>query len=303
MTETNTLYFNLLKKRTAATFLAHNVGPKNISEWKGETIVAFQEDLLHKTKGRISEKSFYTYFKKDTEKLPRIDILNLLSIYSGYSSWEAFKTAHQTTTPKQQQLFKKKKAKYSAFLFLLAIIALVIISFVVLNRTHEFTFCLIDEDQNTAITTPIKIEILKENESSIHINTDSTGCFTYKTTKDRIRFVVQSPYHKKDTIIRTITSNTNTRIPLITDNYALMLKYYSNGNFTDVQKRRQQLETLIATNAQIYQIYPNATGIELYSKKEFINKLTIPTSSLKNIHILDKAYHNGQITKLKFIVE
>ena len=59
-----------------------------ISEWKGQWIVDFQEDLLAKVQGRVSEKWFYTYFrKKEVRKLPRIDMLNLLSRYAGYQNW------------------------------------------------------------------------------------------------------------------------------------------------------------------------------------------------------------------------
>ena len=82
-----------------------------------------------------------------------------------------------------------------------------------------------------------------------------------------------------------------------------MLRYYSNGNLGELKKRKQQLNNLIADDAQIYQIFPAQSGIELYSKEEFINKLTVPTSSLKNINILDKRYRDGKIVKLKFSIE
>ena len=77
-----------------------------------------------------------------------------------------------------------------------------------------------------------------------------------------------------------------------------MLLYYANGNKDDWQKRRAQLNELIAENAQIYRVFKNNIGIELYSKQEFINLLTIPTSSLKKMQILDKVYANDKIIKL-----
>ena len=54
----------------------------------------FQEDLFQEVKGKVSEKWFYTYFKNDAPKLPRIDMLNLLSSYVGFENWYAFKSAH-----------------------------------------------------------------------------------------------------------------------------------------------------------------------------------------------------------------
>ena len=87
--------FNLLKSAVAKTFLQNNSALEAISEWKGEEILQFQEDLFDKVKAKVSEKWFYTYFKNETEKLPRIDMLNLLSNYVGFDNWNAFKAKHQ----------------------------------------------------------------------------------------------------------------------------------------------------------------------------------------------------------------
>ena len=73
----------------------------------GKALISF---IFRKTsenaKGNISEKSFYTYFKTSpTAKLPRIDMLNILSIYAGYSSWYDFKKNHAFA----EELFRKRK--------------------------------------------------------------------------------------------------------------------------------------------------------------------------------------------------
>ena len=73
--------FELLKRAVADTFLTKNSASISIEEWKGNDIVAFQEDLFENVKGTISEKWFYTYLKNDIDKLPRIDMLNMLSNY------------------------------------------------------------------------------------------------------------------------------------------------------------------------------------------------------------------------------
>jgi hypothetical protein len=172
-----------------------------------------------------------------------------------------------------------------------------------MDQENEFRFCMVDEDSNLAITeTPLNIKVLTEDESPIYLKTDSSGCFSFTTNEGSIRFVVQSPYHKTDTIVRNIGTTDNTTVKLATDDYALMLRYYSSGDVDELQKRKAQLHGLIADNAQIYQVYPGQSGIELYSKEEFIDKLTIPTGSLKNINILQKEYDAGKIIKLKFII-
>ncbi|WP_435523649.1 hypothetical protein [Chryseobacterium indoltheticum] len=96
MTDLDLLHFEQLKKDVQAQYLKeYTPSYDEISKWKGIDIIYFQEDLRKKAKGNISEKSFYTYFKSSpVSKLPRIDMLNLLSIYAGYDSWYDFKKNH-----------------------------------------------------------------------------------------------------------------------------------------------------------------------------------------------------------------
>lgn len=96
MADLELLHFEQLKNEVQAQYLEnHTPSFDEISKWKGIDIIYFQEDLRKKAKGNISEKSFYTYFKTSpTLKLPRIDMLNLLSIYAGYASWYDFKKNH-----------------------------------------------------------------------------------------------------------------------------------------------------------------------------------------------------------------
>ncbi|QIE59177.1 hypothetical protein G5B37_06270 [Rasiella rasia] len=301
MTEANLHHFNLLKEKVATTFLEDNHAPKRISEWKGEAITAFQEDLFSKTKGRISEKSFYTYFKNKPKNLPRIDILNLLSQYAGYANWHQFKDGNVGLVEEKED---KKKKGFPPVLWLAIFIPIATMFIVMMNQKNTFTFCMVDEDQGEVISENIiDIKVLQSGQSPVYTKTDSAGCFTYKTKDEKITFVVQSPYYKTDTVTRSIDANDTKMVKLRVDDYTLMLKYYSTSNFKDIEKRRKQLEQLIAAQAEIYQVYPNNEGIELYSKNDFIQKLTIPTSALKNIQILNKTYENGKIVKLKFIVK
>lgn len=288
-------FFELLKKAVSEAYLKAHSAPEDIGNWKGDDIVSFQEDLFEKTKGRVSEKWFYTYFKNRSEKLPRIDMLNLLSEYSGFENWNDFKNTHR------QAVQPKKRTKRNFLWYALVIIPLGLIIYSLIDFDHTYEFCMVDEDYGEPISeTRLNIKILIDGQSPVYLKTDSTGCFQYKSKEKTIRFVVQSPYHKTDTITRNIETSSDATVRLATDDYALILRYYSSGNVAEIQKRRKELGLLIADNARIYQVYPRQTGIEMYTKEEFINKLTIPTSSLKNIRILDKQYEDGRIVKLKF---
>ena len=82
-----------------------------------------------------------------------------------------------------------------------------------------------------------------------------------------------------------------------------MLHYYANGKVKDWKNRRKELSKIIANDATIFQVLPHRLGIEIYPKNEFINKLTTPTQSLKNIEIIESRKLNGQIVKLKFRIK
>jgi len=289
-------YFNLLKNKVTTVFLKDNNVSNSIDTWKGEEITAFQEDLFIKVKGRVSEKWFYTYFKNTPEKLPRIDMLNLLSNYVGSTNWNTFKSIH---IYKDKKIIKNKN--------LLVFIAVFITSVFLIykkNKTYQFYFCFVDAIKNESITkTVLDIKVLQENETPLYFKSDSLGCFSYVSKKEVVKFVIQSPYHKTDTIIRSISSNKNTTVKINSDDYALLLDYYANGNVKNREKHKDQLFKMIADDAQIYQLFGDNIGIEVYSKEDFIQLTTMPTTVVKQLKILDKKIENGKIVKLKFVVK
>jgi len=96
LSDLDLLHFEQLKNEVQTRYLEnHTPSFDDISKWKGIDIIYFQEDLRKIAKGNISEKTFYTYFKNSpVTKLPRIDMLNILSVYAGYVSWYDFKKNH-----------------------------------------------------------------------------------------------------------------------------------------------------------------------------------------------------------------
>lgn len=298
MNTENEFYFNLLKEQVAATFLEHNKAADSIKTWKGEEITLFQEDLFAKVKAKVSEKWFYSYFKNVPEKLPRIDMLNLLSEYVGQQNWNTFKSNHGGAL--QLNSSKSKKKWYVFF----AIIPVLLFVWFGVNTKNEFQFCFVDDLLNEAIVKiPLDIRILSKRESPITMKTDSLGCFSYTSSEEYIKFIVKSPYHKTDTIVRFMDGSKNKQISLAADDYALMLKYYTTGNITDWSTHKARLQDLIDDDALIYQLHGNNIGVELFEKADFVRLLTIPTSGLKQIKILDKTLQNGKIIKLKFIIQ
>lgn len=155
------------------------------------------------------------------------------------------------------------------------------------------------------ISEQIEIKLLSENESPINYFADTTGNFFLKTDQIEIKMVVSAPYYKSDTITRLPKKfEREQKIGLHADDFALVIHYFSRMNVDDWNKRREYLDRIIDDAALIYQVVndKNAVGMELYNKEEFIDKLTMPSSSLKHIEILETKFKKEKILVLRFRV-
>lgn len=340
--------FELLKKEITNKFFESNsASSPDISEWKGQDITSFQEDVFAKTKSTVSEKWFYTYFKSDFKKLPRIDMLNLLAQYIGYHSWSDFvkkknesffqeevspeievekQASELVNIPIQPKIEPKReviepKAEILnlsernemprknnkpiigtlIILLLLTVVGLGIYFSFFYQKTYEF--CFIDSDRNTPIHDQIEIKILRKDFTPLELVTN-TGCIEFPSLEDTIQMYVSSPYHKSDTFKINLHQYQNREtIRLEPDDYKVMLRHYSKSS-QSVKERIAMLDKMIADDALIYQVYDNEYfGVEILSKKQYINLVSLPTSSLKNFSLIEAERKNGKIVKLKFKIQ
>ena len=275
----------------------------SVADWKGQEITDFQEDLRIKVNAQISEKWFYTHMKSTHATLPRIDMLNFLSKYAGYANWDDF-------IFKNRQKVRVSTAPMNAnrYFFLIPLLALVIVCIFFgifkLFNTREYRFTFIDADTHEPISSnSTEVILLPDGESPVPYLVGSDGCFHLKTDKSKIRMVVKSPYYQVDTIVRIVRKlDLNEMVMLKPDDYALMIHYFSMMKVDDWEKRRNRLNEMINDDAMIYQVINDkeAIGMTLYNKQEFIDKLTMPSGSLKNIEILRSQFRNGKIIVLRF---
>ena len=363
------LHFEQLKTEVQNQYLKnHTPSHDDISKWKGIDIIYFQEDLRKITKANISEKSFYTYFKSSSvTKLPRIDMLNLLSIYAGYASWYEFKKTHlfanevlnenedevetgeapsseqkidtpsfepvkieekevtseiekpilQTSESENKDVTRiptinlddKKRKKNSIVkenlwvaISILLLIMVAFFAFKDMLLMKEYTFKFIDADRNSNINADLDVKILNKNESPILIKVLPNQPFVYKTHNKELTMVVSSPYYKSDTIQRNLVNAPDTEnIELKPNDYAIMLYYYSKS-IQDLKKKRENLNKLINNNAVIYQVFDNERyGVETMDKQRYISLVTLPTTSLENLDVIDIiGDKNGKISMIKF---
>ncbi|MBL7111110.1 MAG: hypothetical protein ISS19_04130 [Bacteroidales bacterium] len=295
--------FRLLKKEiVVAMQRSYPAISSEISEWKGQEITDFQEELASRVNGHLSEKWFYTHMKSDSGSLPRIDVLNLLSQFCGYSGWDDFSYRNSSRTSSLSPLRKANRVFLVVPLLVVAILAILFVVFKIYN-THEYRFCFYDADTREPISNNIiEVSLLLPDESPVNFLCGPDGCLLLKTDEATVTLVVKTPYYQTDTIVRLLDKfKQEEMVRLRPNNYALMIHYFSRMNVRDWQQRRNQLDRMISDSALIYQVYNTGTvGMELYTKWEFINKLTLPASSLKHIEILDTKYSDDRIMMLRF---
>lgn len=300
---------------------AHPACSTPIREWRGKEIFDFQEDLLEKVQGRISEKWFYTHIRQQQDKPPRIDILHLLSRYAGYEDWQAFCYAQQdepvpsekldteireSSAPNDLPIISSRKLSWKPVVAVLVLSCVTILAVLAVNRKPDtYTFCFLDADtRQLPAQGGIEITLQEEGESPRMIKADELGCFNVASTKEMVRFVVTAPYYLTDTIERKLNKEKKQEeILLKADDYALMLHYFSTSKVDDWKKRRTQLDEMISPNVRIIQVSgENGLGVEMYDKDEFINRMTLPVKSLKNMEIVQTEYESGKIVMLRFML-
>lgn len=377
MADLEILHFEQLKTEVQAQYLKnHTPSHDDISKWKGIDIIYFQEDLRKVAKGNISEKSFYTYFKnKPITKVPRIDMLNLLSIYAGYASWYDFKKNHlfadeilketeeetefipeeteeiestsidaaiteksyikeeiksdiQISNSENQNVSDKsifletydtseqKPLKKSLKNFILGITtgvaAIIAVIFLWQGKIFDttYSYCFYDADRNAPIQNMLEIKVFKENESPLYYRIKPGECFHYTTKDESLRMLISSPLHENVEVNRSLeNAPQEENIELKPDDYKMAVDYFSKksilGNPEEssllIKQKRRELENRISDQAVIYQVFDSDIyGIETLDKQKYISLVTTPTTSLKNLSVIEMKTDKGKIVSIKF---
>ncbi|MDR2206819.1 MAG: hypothetical protein LBE36_11775 [Flavobacteriaceae bacterium] len=377
MSNLEILHFEQLKNKVQAQYLEnHAPSFEDISKWKGIDIIYFQEDLRQKAKGNISEKSFYTYFRTSpVTKVPRIDMLNILSVYVGYQSWYDFKkqnlfknevlneseilnenedvnptseTLTETLETKPQEEIqneipeakkdvlqisatenqkdsvsealnknlekpkseKKKSGRKNYFWIAASAVLLIAAGFFGFKDNifqKQYTYCFRDADRNSPIKYDLLITVKKENESPLTYRIKSGECFSYSTKDKTLNMKISSPVYQDLEMSRNLENAPEEETILLKpDDYKMAVDYFSKKNSAEnpdeLNQKRQQLENRISNKATIYQVFESDIyGIETMDKQKYITLVTTPTTSLKNLNVIEmKTDGNGKIVLIKF---
>ena len=274
----------------------------DIAAWVGNDIEVLKEELEEVTGTSISEKWFYTHVKNKSDKLPRIDTLDILSQFLGFSGWKDYQYQKQQSSGTKPDSSSSKAGMGKIVTILAVILGIGAVGYMLsrLETTPKFQFCFIDKNtRQPIIDTLVQVNLVIEGESSKTF-TIRNQCFSGEGSY--IEFEVKGKYYKPYQVVRSINmDNYYEEIALVPDDFALAIHLFSKQNLSDWKKRKQQLTEMIHPNARIYQVNEQEIGVDIYNKEEFINRLMLPTTGLKNIEILETTYLEGKIYEMRIL--
>ena len=197
------VYFEELKRQIVVRFRERQLDcPDDLSDWKGKIIESFQDDLQEKVKGRISTRWFYDHLKSDREdKIPRIDILNLLSEYCEFESWDTFKEKKKAEgikedSPDRSKIRLEGMLRHSKrpIITIVILTALACTAFFAFRPTDvpEFKMSFVDSDFGMPIGDKnLEVILLDTENEGMTFKADSTGSVSVPLVAEIFRIAVK----------------------------------------------------------------------------------------------------------------
>lgn len=291
-------FFYQLKKSVLEQY--QNSYPYFNGSWKSfsaQDILNLIDDIQLITKQSISEKWIYTHLKPETnQKLPRKDMLDILSVYVGKSGWDEFVFNDNINDNNNVKSGFKKKLVIWVLFFGVLIAGFFIWKFLSkeeqkLEFQNSFTKDSIAKEE-------VKAYVVEDTvEKQIDINSSTFNID--KATK----VVLKSPFYKPK-VITILPNEPIAKVELNPNDYAMMLKAFMKSDIKDWQTRKEQLNKILSDNLEVMVMLQNNLGAEYFNKQEFSQKVILPTASLKKLKIVElKQENDNKISFLRLTTE
>ena len=291
-------FFYQLKKSVLEQY--QNSYPYFNGSWKSfssQDILNLIDDIQLKTKQTVSEKWMYTHLKPETnQKLPRKDMLDILSVYVGKSGWDEFVFNGNIKDNNNVKSGFSKKIGIWVMFFGVLIACFLIWKYAqkeeqILEFKNSFTKDSIAKEEVKAYVVEDTLEKQIDIQSPI------------LNLKKETKIVIKSPlYIPKE--ITILPNEPITRIELNPNDYAMMLKAFMKSDIKDWQTRKAQLQKILSDNLEVMVMLPNNLGAEYFNKQEFSQKVILPTASLKKLKIVElKQENDNKISFLRLTTE
>jgi predicted DNA-binding transcriptional regulator AlpA len=296
--------FQNLKNDVLLVYKEHQ--PYFEGTWKtfsSQDIQNLIELIETKVKQTVSEKWIYTHLKPETnEKLPRKDMLDILSQLVGFSGWDeyVFKNKVAVIEPK---LDENKRYNNKSLWFIGLLVVTALSAFIFYNLIYEKDNVHSLEVKDSYTNDKINMDDIKAVivNDSIEIPVEIINSELQIKTTDTAKVIINSPFYEKKEIIVTNT-HPHPNIVLEPNDYAMMLKGFMKSDIKDWQTRKEQLNKIFSDDLEVIVMLKNNLGAEYFNKEEFSEKLIIPSASLKKMKVLEiKNEANKQINFIRII--
>lgn len=284
--------FQELKKRILETY--QNFYPQFQGDWKNFSSKDIRQliDLIEiQLKERVSEKWIYTHLKPESnDKLPRKDMLDIFAKFTGFSDWDEFLFQHQE---KSEKYPTPKLSKNWYWLLMIPILGAGIY-FLPKKKAESKTI----EIKNEFTKEPVPAEEIQvfsiSNEENIPVDKINS---TIEVQNDVEKVIIESPYFEKKEVE---ISKTDKEIWIRPEDYALVLKTFIESDLKDWEERKVKLEKILSEDLEVIILLKENLGAEYLNKKEFAEKLIIPTSETNKMKILSlETNDNKEITFIR----
>lgn len=286
--------FYQLKKSVLEQY--QNSYPYFKGSWKSfssQDILNLIDAIQVKTKQTVSEKWIYTHLKPETnEKLPRKDMLDILSVFVGKSSWDEFKFLYDSTSITNKSEGNSKK-KFGILVLLSSVLLLGFFIWKWLSKEEQKLEFRNSYTKDSIAKEDVKAYIVDDTmEQAIDLKNEDLNL--EKGTK----IVIKSPFYKSKEVLIT-TNEPLARVELNPNDYAMMLKAFMKSDIKDWQTRKEQLNKILSDNLEVMIMLQNDLGAEYFNKKEFAQKVILPSPSLKRLKIVE--LQQDQNNKISFL--
>ena len=289
---------------------------QNFSSQDIKNLIGLLEESQNQT---VSEKWIYTHLKPATnDKLPRKSMLDIFSVFVGYSGWDELSFNYDSTKeiiqPKvekndNERLIPNRKNK-KIFLGVFFLLGFCFLMYYILlykekdieTERKQNIIELKDKYTKAKINSEdIKVYQEKDNVKEPLVINDSEIKLELSEDKST-KLIIESPYYQEKIILvdpNQQKEGEKKQIELNPDDYALMLKAFMLSDIKDWKTRKEQLNKILSENLEVIVMLKNNLGVEYFNKKEFSEKLILPTEIVRKMKIVE--IENDQENKIKFI--
>jgi predicted DNA-binding transcriptional regulator AlpA len=272
--------------------------------WKSfstQDILNLIDDIQRTTKQSISEKWIYTHLKPEVnQKLPRKDMLDILSVYVGKSGWDEF-VFNDNNNKNNNKNNNNKSGFNKKIVIWVSLFSILILGFFNLKFSSK-------EEQKLEFQNSFTKDSIAKEEVKAYVVEDTVekqidlNSSTFKIDK-ATKVVLKSPFYKSKEIT-VLPNDPITRVELNPNDYAMMLKAFMKSDIKDWQTRKEQLNKILSDNLEVMVMLQNNLGAEYFNKTEFSQKLILPTTAIKKLKIVElKQDKDDKISFLRLTIE